>query len=126
MYQLWDMACIIVHSALSLFNRLGWIWAGTRRWKLATLLATAFSWFGLGIWYGFGYCPCTHWHWLVRQQLGYTDMPNSYIKFLIQQLTGISIDAAIVDAGTALFFFLALVVSLYVNFRDFNKKTVVK
>jgi hypothetical protein len=126
MYQLLDIAFILFHTALILFNLLGWIWEATRRWNLATLLGTAFSWFGLGIWYGFGYCPCTHWHWLVRQQLGYTDMPNSYIKFLIQQLSGISIDAAIVDAGTALFFFLALVVSLYLNFRDFNKKAVVK
>ena len=126
MYQLLDIAFIIFHTLLILFNLLAWIWVATRRWNLATLLGTAFSWFGLGIWYGFGYCPCTHWHWLVRRQLGYTDMPNSYIKFLIHQLTGINIDAAIVDAGTALFFFLALVVSLYVNFRDFNKKAVVK
>lgn len=118
MYALLDIALIIFHTALILFNLFGWIWRITRRWNLATLLLTAFSWFGLGIWYEFGYCPCTDWHWMVRRELGYTDMPNSYIKFLIEQLTGINISTAVVDTGTAVFFVLALGVSLYVNIRD--------
>ena len=125
MYVLLDLWFIIFHSVLILFNLFGWIWKTTRRWNLATLLLTAFSWFGLGIWYGFGYCPCTDWHWMVRRKLGYTDMPNSYIKFLIHQLTGLNIDAAVVDMGTAIFFFLALIISFYVNFKDFNKRPIV-
>ena len=125
MYYLLDIGFIIFHTALILFNLFGWIWKATRRWNLATLLLTAFSWFGLGIWYGFGYCPCTHWHWQVRRQLGYTDMPSSYITFLIQELTGFSLDAALVDIGTAVFFFLALIISLYVNFKDFKKQRIV-
>lgn len=125
MYVLLDLGFIIFHTVLILFNLFGWIWKRTRRWNLATLLITAFSWFGLGIWYGFGYCPCTDWHWQVRRELGYTDMPNSYIKFLIEHLTGLNIDATIVDAGTAICFFLALLISFYVNFRDFDKKTIV-
>jgi hypothetical protein len=125
MYALLDIGFIVFHTTLILFNLFGWIWEATRHWNLATLLITAFSWFGLGIWYGFGYCPCTDWHWQVRRELGYADMPNSYIKFLIEELTGLSIDAAIVDAGTAICFFLALLISLYVNFRDFDKKTIV-
>lgn len=125
MYELLDIGFIIFHTALILFNLFGWIWKATRRWNLATLLLTAFSWFGLGIWYGFGYCPCTHWHWMVRRQLGYADMPNSYIKFLVHQLTGFSLDAGLVDAGTAIFFFLAVIISFYVNFRDFEKRAMV-
>lgn len=125
MYVLFDLLFIIFHTALILFNLFGWIWEQTRPWNLATLLLTAFSWFGLGVWYGFGYCPCTDWHWQVRRELGYTEMPNSYIKFLIEHLTGLSIDATIVNVGTAVCFFLALLISLYLNFRNFDKKTVV-
>lgn len=125
MYALLNIGFIVIHTAFILFNLFGWIWKATRRWNLATLSLTAFSWFGLGIWYGFGYCPCTHWHWQVRRHLGNTDMPNSYIKFLIHQLTGISLNAAMVDVGTAVFFFLAFVISLYVNFRDFKKRPVI-
>lgn len=123
MYVLLDITFIIFHTVLILFNLFGWIWKASRRWNLATLLLTAFSWLGLGIWYGFGYCPCTDWHWMIRRKLGYTDMPNSYIKFLIEQLTGINVSAAVVDTGTVVFFALALVGSLYVNIRDYRQNS---
>lgn len=122
MYELLNIFFLLFHTVLVLFNLLGWIWKQTRRWNLYTLLATAFSWFGLGIWYGLGYCPCTHWHWLVRREIGYTDMPSSYIKFLIQEWTGFSVEADIVDAGTAILFFLALAISIYLNIKDYKKK----
>lgn len=125
MYVLFDIGFVIFHTAWILFNLFGWIWKPSRPWNLATLLLTAFSWFVLGIWYGFGYCPCTDWHWQVRSELGYTDMPNSYIKFLIELLTGFDLNAALVDAATAAFFFLALLISISLNFRDFKKKPFV-
>ncbi|WP_138431522.1 DUF2784 domain-containing protein [Fodinibius saliphilus] len=125
MYSLLDIIFIIGHTIFILFNLLGWIWKWTRRWNLVTLLLTAFSWFGLGVWYGFGYCPCTHWHWQVRDKLGYTDMPNSYIQFLIQQLTGIEMKAGIVDFTTGTLFILVLMISLYLNFKNFEQKEIV-
>ncbi|NGP87635.1 hypothetical protein G3569_04660 [Aliifodinibius halophilus] len=57
--------------------------------------------------------------------MGETDMPNSYIQFLIQQLTGIELSAMIVDFTTASCFFLVLLISLYLNFKDFKKKEIV-
>ena len=121
MYLALNYFFLFFHTALILFNLFGWIWKASRRWNLYTLLATAFSWFGLGLWYGLGYCPCTHWHWLVRRRLGYMDMPSSYIKFLIQEWTGFEIEAQIVDIGTISLFFLALVISIYLNVRDYKR-----
>ena len=121
MYLALNYFFLFFHTALILFNLFGWIWKASRRWNLYTLLATAFSWFGLGLWYGLGYCPCTHWHWLVRRQLGYMDMPSSYIKFLIQEWTGFEIAAQIVDIGTISLFLLALVISIYLNVRDYKR-----
>lgn len=121
MYELLNVGFITFHTVLILFNLLGWIWKSTRPWNLVTLLLTGFSWFFLGIWYGFGYCPCTDWHWQVRRELGYTDMPDSYIKFLIELLTGLDVNAALVDMATVVLFFLALIISSYVNYRDFEK-----
>ncbi len=125
MYALLDIGFIVFHSCLILFNLFGWIWPATRPWNLATLLLTAFSWFFMGIWYGFGYCFCTDWHWQVRRELGHTDMPNSYIKFLIEYLTGLDLSTAFVDMATAILFFAALLISIYVNYRDFSKKPMV-
>jgi hypothetical protein len=102
----------------------GWI---IPRWRLANLITlslTAFSWFILGIWYGFGYCPFTDWHWKVRQLLGYTDDSNSYIHFLILKITGINFSERFVDAATAIIFFTAYSISIYYAIRKkiFNQK----
>ena len=121
MYQALNYFFLIFHTLLILFNLTGWIWKVTRPWNLITLSATALSWFGLGLWYGLGYCPCTHWHWMVRRKLGLSDMPVSYIKFLIQEWTGIEVAANIVDAGTVVLFVLALVASVSLNIRDYKR-----
>lgn len=115
MYQFLDIFFFVFHTCLILFNLFGWIWKATRKLNLFTLSATAFSWIVLGIWYGFGYCPCTHWHWLVRRELGDYDMPSSYIKFLIDELTGLDFTAYTIDLWTGILFSGALVISIYVN-----------
>jgi len=86
------------------------------------LLLTAFSWFILGIWYGFGYCLCTDWHYRVRMELGYFDMPDSYVKFLVDSITGLNLNAKLTDIFTLLFFLLALIFSITVNIKDWRKK----
>jgi hypothetical protein len=90
----------------------------TRKLHLITLGLTAFSWFVLGIWYGFGYCICTDWHWEVREKLGYTDESNSYIHFLLLKITGININPQLVDHCTLIIFLLGCVMSLWLNIRD--------
>lgn len=108
-----DYFFFVFHTVLTLFNVLGWI---IPRWRLANLITlslTAFSWFVLGIWFGFGYCPFTDWHWKVRQLLGYTDDSNSYIHFLILKITGINFSERFVDVSTVIVFFSAYFISIY-------------
>lgn len=110
------------HTVLILFNIFGWL---VPRWRLAnfiTLSLTAFSWFALGIWYGWGYCFCTDWHWQVREMLGYENMSSSYIHFLILKMTGIDFQADLVDAFTVILFFAAFLISAYLNFRKWRER----
>ena len=95
-----DIALTLFHTLLILFNLLGWIWQGLRKWHLVSLLLTFASWVVLGIWYGWGYCPFTDWHWQVLRQLGHTHLPASYISFLITRLSGLQLPAQWVDAIT--------------------------
>jgi hypothetical protein len=122
MYYLIDKFFFVFHSSLIVFNLLGWVWRKTRLVNLVVLLLTAFSWFILGIWYGFGYCPSTDWHWQVREKLGHYDMPSSYIKFLIESLTGVNVNAKLVDVLAVLFLGLALTASIITNIRDFKRR----
>jgi len=110
------------HTFIIFFNSFGWIFPKFRKWNLLTLLLTAFSWFVLGIWFGWGYCVCTDWHWTVRSNLGYYDMSNSYIHFLILKFTGINFSEGLVDVATAIVFFSSLIISLWINIRDYKRK----
>ena len=56
-----NIAFVVLHTALILFNVFGWAWTRTRRWNLVTLLATVFSWGVLGMWKGFGYSRPVYW-----------------------------------------------------------------
>ncbi|MGZ3839293.1 MAG: DUF2784 family protein [Flavisolibacter sp.] len=112
----------VFHTAFTLFNLTGWIFRATRKWQLITLLLTAFSWFFLGIWYGWGFCFCTQWHWHVREHLGYHDQGRSYIHFLLLKLTGVNLKETLVDGGTLLAFLTCLALSIWLNARDARRK----
>jgi len=123
-YQILNVFFFVFHTAFTLFNAIGWVWKKTRLANLITLIVTGLSWFVLGIWYGIGYCPCTDWHWQVREALGYHDMPMSYMKFLLDHLTGLNWNPTLVDYGTLIGFILALVASITLNIRDYKKSKV--
>jgi len=112
-----DKFFFVFHSSWILFLLFGWVWRKTRRANLAVILLTAFSWFILGIWYGYGYCPSTDWHWQVRARLGYKDLPNSYTKFLVDSLTGWNVSQGLIDVLTLVLLVLAFGASLYVNLK---------
>lgn len=121
-YQFLNYFFFVFHTLFTLFNITGWMLPATRKWNLLTLLITAFSWFVLGIWYGWGFCFCTQWHWNVRAHLGYHDKSNSYIHFLLLKLTGINFDPGLVEKGTLLVFLVSLAMSAWLNIRDWKKK----
>jgi hypothetical protein len=122
MYAFLDKFFFAFHSTLMVFILFGWTWRKTRIANFIVILLTAFSWTVLGIWYGFGYCPSTDWHWQVRMKLGYTDMPTTYTKFLIDSLTGLDMNERLVDFFAVLFLFLALFASTWTNIRDWRRK----
>jgi hypothetical protein len=122
MYAFLNIFFFVFHSTLIIFNLFGWIWKKTRLANLIVILLTAFSWTILGIWYGFGFCPCTDWHWQVREKLGYFDMPSSYTKFLIDSLTGLNAKETMVDTLAVTLLALALVASVFTNVRDWKRK----
>ena len=113
-----DVFFIVFHTSLILFNVFGWLVPKWRRANLVTLSLTAFSWFILGIWYGWGYCFCTDWHWQIREMLGYQNTSNSYIRFLLLKLTNIEVSADWVDLFTVIVFFSTFVISAYLNVKS--------
>lgn len=122
MYAFLDKFFFIFHTSLMIFILFGWMWKKTRLANLIIILLTAFSWTVLGIWYGFGFCPSTEWHWQVRMKLGYYDLPSSYTKFLMDSLTGLDMEEKLVDAIAVFFLGISFSASILANVRDWRKK----
>lgn len=122
MYGLLDQCFAVFHGALVLFNLTGWIWPATRRTHLVVIGLTFLSWFGLGALYGWGYCPCTDWHWQVKRALGETDLPYSYVKYYADRLTGLDWDPSMIDGMVVALGILALILSLWMNWKDSRKR----
>lgn len=118
MLRLADVFFVLFHSALVIFNTTGYLIPRLRRANLAALALTALSWFGLGLFYGIGYCPLTDWHWQILIAAGETDLPRSYIQYLIQRLFGIPLDARLVDIGVGVAFGVSVVASVALNVRN--------
>ena len=114
--QLLDFLLTIFHLLIIGFNLFGWISPKTRKLHFIFVLLTAACWLGLGYWYGIGYCPVTDWQWQVKGQLGEHDLPNSFIKYEVDKISGANANAVFIDIITAASFFLAAVISVYVNF----------
>jgi hypothetical protein len=109
-----NVAFFVVHTAWMVFVCVGWAWARTRAWHLAAIVITALSWFGLGAWYGWGYCPCTDWHWAIRERLGYVD-PPSYTQLLIASVTTFEPTTFTANAITLAVFLGAAILSVVTN-----------
>jgi|SRR5687768_8943092 len=107
----------ITHLTLITFILSGWIWPKTRKAHLITLAVTAGSWIILGIWYGWGYCPLTDWHWDVKENLGEKNLPSSFIKYMADKITGSDINHVLIDWVTVGGLVFGAMASMYVKWK---------
>ncbi len=120
MYTILDYFFNIFHSSLILFILTGWAWKRTRRIHLITTGLTILSWFGLGIFFGWGYCPCTDWHWEVKRKIGEIDLPKSYIKYYLDKLSVVTWEPIMVDIAVMILCLLTLALSIWLNLNDYK------
>ena len=123
MYTFLDYFFVVFHGCLVLFSLAGWGWRRTRRIHLATMGLIILSWFGLGAYYGWGYCPFTDWHWRVKARLGETNLPYSYVKYYVDRLTGLSWDPLVVDVSVLVAGLLAFSLSCWLNLAVLLRST---
>jgi hypothetical protein len=121
MYAVLDIFFLVFHASLIAFILTGWIWKRTRRLHLLVMVLTSLSWFVLGLFYGIGYCASTDWHWQVKRARGETGLPNSYVKYYIDRLTGLNWDPRLVDVTLGLIGLAALGLSIGLNWRDWRR-----
>lgn len=118
--RLLDALLTLFHLLVIGFNLFGWIWKSTRKLHFICVMVTAICWFGLGFWYGIGYCPITDYQWQIKELRGEQNLPNSFIKYLADATFGSNTNAKLIDILTGVSFLSAALLSVYINF--FRKK----
>lgn len=111
-----DVIMYALHVIIISFNLFAWMWKKILRLHLIVAGLTVFSWLVLGIWYGFGYCFLTDWHWNIKRRLGETDLPNSFVTYFFHSI-GMPISPTTADALTLVTFAVAVVASVYRNVK---------
>lgn len=100
MLELLNIVFHLFHLSIIFINVFFWMSFRTLRIAQVTLVLTFLSWFGLGLVYGFGNCFLTEWHWQVKEKLGETNLPSSYIKLVVDRTFGTDVDPGLVDQWT--------------------------
>lgn len=100
MLQILDIVFHIFHLSIIIINVTFWISRRTLLIAQITLILTIISWVGFGYFYGFGYCFLTDWHWQIKEQLGESNLPMSYVKLVIDRTFGVDADPALIDQWT--------------------------
>jgi hypothetical protein len=116
--RLLDLLFHLGHVAVILFSALGWLIPAARPLHLALQALVMFSWFGLGSCKGWTYCFLTDLHWRVKRALHQPDPGESYVKLLVDRLSGRDTDAATVNRATVTVFFVTTALSLLLFLRD--------
>lgn len=122
LYSFLNIFFFVFHFVLIIFNLFGWIFKKLRKWHLVSVVLTAFSWFALGAFYGWGYCFLTDWHYAIRDQLNLESDADSYIHFLLQKLNLDFWSSDTTDILTGVLFAVVFVLSIVLNIRDYKIK----
>ncbi len=101
MLLLLDILLTALHCSIVLFITCGWLKPSWRKGHLIFITFVLFAWLVIGAWIGtIGYCPITDWHWDVKRALGETQLPASFIKYLVDKTLGINSDRFVIDLLT--------------------------
>ncbi len=110
----------VIHLLIIFFYIFGWMMPETRMAHYILALLILFSWFGLGIFYGFGYCLVTDIQWKIKKKLGQDPGTEYYVKYAIDKVTGLNTNPKIINVVTSSAYFGILIISTILFFRNFS------
>lgn len=113
-----DYLFTIIHTLLVLFVLVGWIFPPCRKAHWILLILILFAWVVLGLYKGvLGYCPLTDWHWDVKRALGETELPSSYIEYIVEKITCIDFRKKLVDGFTLGGLIVSIIMAVVMQLR---------
>ncbi len=114
------------HIFIIMLNLFGWLLAVVRPFHRWCVAITTACWLGVGYMLGsIGYCPLTHWHWSVKQKLGATELPDSFITYLLNQV-GFTPAPEQVNLWVGVVFGVIVIITLIMWYVDLTADGTVK
>lgn len=101
----------IIHLSVICFSVFGWVFDQTRSIHLILQALIFFSWFGLGLIKGWGYCLITDLQWKLKRSANIIMDSESYVKWLIDELFSTNIPENTTNIITMFTFFFTSIVS---------------
>lgn len=123
MLNILDITLEILHLSIIITIVFGWYFRKTRRLNLLIIMVTSVSWFGFGWFYGMGYCFLTDYHFQIKRELGASDLPISYIKYIVDRSFSVDSNTSIIDIITMTTFIISSLLSIILNIEDYYKKS---
>ena len=111
-----DITLTVFHLIFIVFVLIGWFFKKLRLIHFYSVLVVAISWFVLGLYYGFGYCPITDYHWRIKEMRGEYNLPYSFIEYIIEKPTGLDVSTDLVNYATLGLFLSVFVISVYFRY----------
>ena len=111
-----DITLTVFHLIFIVFVLIGWFFKKLRLIHFYSVLVVAISWFVLGLYYGFGYCPITDCHWRIKEMRGEYNLPYSFIEYIIEKPTGLDVSTDLVNYATLGLFLSVFVISVYFRY----------
>ncbi len=119
--EILDWLFHLIHLTAIVVNLTFWLSLRTLRLAQFTQILTLSSWFGFGMVYGFGYCFLTDWHWKLKERMGDTDLPLSYVKLVLDRTTGFNWDPETVDQATLIALFISVTGCAVQSVRSYSR-----
>ena len=111
-----DRFLYLFHICFMLAIVFGWIPQATRMFNWYLIVVTLISWVGLGLVFGFGFCLLTDIQSRIRQRLFADGSMPSFVKDMLERITGRELNAFHVEVVTQVIFYLSAAASFYANF----------
>ena len=110
-----------IHIFVIIVATFGWTLAKLHKLQIAVIFSILLSWIGGGLFFGFGYCFLTDWHWQVRRRLGIVDDPHSYTKLIFDMISGEDTAPKLVDTLTVAGLLIGIMGCIWRN-RSISKR----
>lgn len=111
----------LVHLSIVFFFLFGWLSERTLLAHFILSVLILFSWCGLGLLFGFGYCLVTDIQWKIKKRMGEEPYTEYYIKYMLDKVTRFDTNPNTVNAITTYSFFIIFIISSVLVFNNYSE-----